>query len=455
MTKDSTYKVLSYFYAQPSIAFKQKCLEVIFMALTDDMLQDLIKGLSAEQRKKLFKELGKQIKVDNIKETAPKPKGSEPVPRTRPVPADENTKVYCCPICGSASYIKIGFTNKGIQRYKCKDCNKRFSENYGDSNRGTHLTDEQWKIVIAGVVYDHSLRTIADDAGIAKSTAWQCRIKLNQAIATMYGYNETFKGTTQADEYYYRASFKGKRDPEFFIKTLDRMPRHHYTYSEKIDWLKNNGLYDYVVSKYSQEPRIDSKGNYKPSEFDEFLEGKMKRGISNDQICILTIVDDTGKSYIEPVSVGRLEQAMAKSKVKPRLEPDKSNVLVTDEHNAYNRITYGTYAKHEVVKADQHRKGKYNLAKVNSLHSLLDEYMNKYNHRAFTTKYLDLHVMLFWWLCKYKDYSNQEKIDALFSILNDQIPDIELREKVNQVTLDELKNREITLDTKGEFPRKL
>ena len=63
----------------------------------------------------------------------------------------------------------------------------------------------------------------------------------------------------------------------------------------------------------------------------------MKRGISNDQICILTLVDEQGKLYLEPVSAGRLEKAMAKAKLKPRFTPDKSNVLVTDDHNAYNQ----------------------------------------------------------------------------------------------------------------------
>lgn len=48
---------------------------------------------------------------------------------------------------------------------------------------------------------------------------------------TMYGYTELFRGNTQADEYYTRTAFKGKRDPEFFIYILRRMPRHHYTYS--------------------------------------------------------------------------------------------------------------------------------------------------------------------------------------------------------------------------------
>lgn len=102
----------------------------------------------------------------------------------------------------------------------------------------------------------------------------------------------------------------------------------------------------------------------------------MKRGISNEQICILTLVDENNKLYLEPVSVGRLEKAMAKAKLKPKFISDEHNVFVTDDHNAYNRILYGTKAKHEVVPASKHTNGNYNLAKVNSVRSALSKFMD-------------------------------------------------------------------------------
>lgn len=410
------------------------------MALTNEELQQILDNLTPEERKQLQSQLDRQIKVDNI--TNPT-QSTNTKPKVKP--KQDNSKVYCCPLCGSASYKKHGTTSTGMQRYICKDCGKTFSENYGDSLRYSHLSESQWKTILRGLVYDHSLPMIAKDADIAVSTAWACKAKVNQAIATLYGYSDLFKGSTQADEYYCRASFKGKRSPEFFIYTLGRMPRHHRNYYEKIEYLEQAGLY----SKLQQEdPEYLAHLLSRDSE-------KMKRGISNEQICILTLVDSTGKLYLEPVSVGRLEKAMAKAKLKPRFIPDNSNVLVTDDHNAYNRALYGTKTRHEVVPSGKHANGKYNLAKVNSVHSQLTAYMEKYKGRSFTTKYLDLNLMLFWWLFKYREYSTEEKAQALFKIMNDEIPDIDLREKVNQVTVNELQNREITLDTKGEFPTKL
>ena len=128
---------------------------------------------------------------------------------------------------------------------------------------------------------NHSLPQIARDCGISKSTAWSCRMKINQAIMTMYGYSDLFQGTTRADEYYCGAAFKGKRAPEFFIYTLRRMPRHNRNYYEKVECLQQAGLYE----KLKHE---------KPEYLQQLLEEepKMKRGISNEQICILTLVDE-------------------------------------------------------------------------------------------------------------------------------------------------------------------
>ena len=205
-----------------------------FMALEGFNLDELIASLSPEERLQLQEQLGRQIQIDKI--TNPTEATGQ---KTKPPvePKTNGSKVYCCPLCGSVNYKKWGIAT-GMQRYKCKDCNRTFSENYGDSLRYSHLTKEQWLELFRGIVNNHSLTQIADDAGMAVSTAWACRTKINQAIATMYGCADLFQGTTEADEFYCRAAFKGKRDGEFFIHTLERMPRHHYTYAEKIEWLQ-------------------------------------------------------------------------------------------------------------------------------------------------------------------------------------------------------------------------
>lgn len=258
----------------------------------------------------------------------------------------------------------------------------------------------------------------------------------------MYGYGDLFSGISEADEFYCRASFKGKRDAEFFIYTLGRMPRHNRNREEKIYWLQKNNLYNRLRSE-------------DPAYLEELLEDeKKKRGISNDQICILTLVDENGNLYLEPVSVGRLEKAMAKAKLKQKFT-GSGNVLVTDDHNAYDKALYGTGVKHEKVNSKVHKKGKYSLAKVNSVHSELSSFMSSLNGKVFNTKYLDLTLTLFWWLYKHKEYNTEEKVNVLFKILKDDITDLEAKERVDLITSKELSEREITIDTKGQFPTKI
>lgn len=155
----------------------------------------------------------------------------------------------------------------------------------------------------------------------------------------------------------------------------------------------------------------------------------MKRGISNEQICILTLVDQNNTLYLEPVSVGRLEKAMAKSKLKQKFSGD-NNVFVTDDHKAYERIMYGTGVKHQVVPTNEHKKSKYNLAKVNSVHSSLTAYMDRFNGRVYTTKYLDLTLILFC-MTGHVDYH--------------------MRANMLPVTIDDLVGRPLPIDTKGFF----
>lgn len=272
----------------------------------------------------------------------------------------------------------------------------------------------------------------------------QCHKKACNALMQMYGYSDKFSGVAQVDEYYCHESFKGKRDAEFFIYTLGRMPRHHRNRQERIEWLQKNGLYDHLLSE-------------EPERLEELLSedlDKRKRGISNDQICILTLVDDKGSIYIEPVSVGRLEKAMAKTKLKHKFEGE-GTVMVSDYHNAYDKSLYGTGVKHEKVKASEHKKGKYNLAGINSLHSEMTKFMNPYTGKVYNTKYLDLALIFFWWLQKHKGYNTQQKAEVLYKILADDITDLEAKERVGLITYKELSEREITIDTKGQFLTKL
>lgn len=104
------------------------------MALTNTDLDSLISSLSQEERDLLLQKL--QSKQGT---------GSE-----ENKPRSSSGKVYCCIYCGSTSYRRHGMTAKFLQRYRCNDCGRTFSENYGDSLRYTHLSDSDWKYILHG-----------------------------------------------------------------------------------------------------------------------------------------------------------------------------------------------------------------------------------------------------------------------------------------------------------------
>ena len=88
------------------------------MALTDTELQDIISQLSPEERKQLLSQLGRQVEIDDIANPT-NATGTKTQPKVKP--KVDGSKVYCCPICGSASYKKHGTTNSGMKRYRCME----------------------------------------------------------------------------------------------------------------------------------------------------------------------------------------------------------------------------------------------------------------------------------------------------------------------------------------------
>lgn len=88
---------------------------------------------------------------------------------------EEVLKVYVCPHCESTSFCKYG-KEKGIQRYKCKKCNKTFRATTGTTVHQLHKKHLIFKYITLlkeGV----SIRKAARIVGIATSTSFDWRHK--------------------------------------------------------------------------------------------------------------------------------------------------------------------------------------------------------------------------------------------------------------------------------------
>ena len=156
----------------------------------------------------------------------------------------ENDEIpLACPHCGSISLKRHGKAG-GRQRYRCKDCCKTFCETSQTLMYHSRLAPAQWKGLLLGMVQNLPLQAIADTIGTSVPTVWHNRHKVCLALEEIYKEQSEFIDIAECDEFYIPVSFKGKRDPAFFIDVLDRMPRHHRTYEEKVEYLKKNGLWD-------------------------------------------------------------------------------------------------------------------------------------------------------------------------------------------------------------------
>lgn len=344
-------------------------------------------------------------------------------------------KPPACPICKSTNVKKIGFTNAGVQRYQCKDCKKTYTDTSGTMLFRSKLTPEQWDGLLQGIVQNLSTTKIAKTIGIKQPTVWINRRKVLAALAALYGIqDEKFLDIAECDEYYTPVSFKGKRNPDFFIKVLGRMPRHHRTRMEKLEYLEENGLLEELEKDPERlEMILCSSDTY-------------KRGISNEQACVLTCKDRQGNLYINPICVGHPQTTDIQKKLSGKFASDA--ILVTDSNSAYPAFAREEGIQHEQIPSGKHAKGAFNLSRVNAVHSKLAKQIPEDSGRAPATKYLDYNTILFWWLEDNSHLSITEKVNKLKEIISTP-------QNLGKLDAETLSQKELTINTKGLFPTKV
>lgn len=379
-------------------------------------------GIEAEKSEKIVIDRSIESKAD-IREMANKPK----------------SVIECCLHCGSVAIKKHGTTKGGVQRYICKDCGKTFSENYGLITHYTHLAEWQWQEVVRATVSGDSLTTIAKNIGTSTSTAWTCRLKIYQTLQNIYSEHDKCDGLIEADGKYLRISFKGCKDKDWFIDKLGRMPRHHMSRAERIEYLG-----DSYKKLFVENPTI----------LKEMIYSSQKRFVGRDtidanhqHICILTAVDRNNNIYIEPVTAGT-----AKSQdVYDRLIKvvSKDSVLITDDHHSYKMFCRKERIEHVIIESELHVAGAYSLSRINSLHSGIERFLGSKEYLP-ATKYIDLYLKMFWWIQKNKDLSSKDLTSILFRIMTGYVDNAD-RAKMSKVTISSLVTRKLPIDTKGYY----
>lgn len=250
-----------------------------------------------------------------------------------------------CVRCGSVHIRRKGHDANGARRWFCVDCKRTFNARTNRVIASSKLKPAVWMRFIECFVDCLSLRECAERCKVCLKTAFLMHRRIIECIRN---YSPAFHADSgvevQLDETYFRESFKGnhKRSSTF---AMPRASRHRGTPASK-------------------------------------------RGLSKEQICVLTGVDDANAVFLTLSGRGALSSERAIAALGPRLS--RGVHAITDKATAY------TTAMPELgVMLTQMDAKKHAINRVNTLHSNLEGFMAGF--RGVSTKHLQSYLDWFEW----------------------------------------------------------
>lgn len=261
-----------------------------------------------------------------------------------------------CPHCHHGEVSRNGKFN-GKQRYICKSCRRTFNDFTFSPRYNSKKDTRKWVLYAKCMINGYSIRKCAEIVGISVPTSFYWRHKIIDAIKTFMGIGSV-GGVVEVDETFFRESFKGnhKKSKNF---TMPRKARKRGSKGSK-----------------------SSKGQ------------KRKRGISNEQVCVLCAMDRVGNIMTELICKGRMKHTDVERFFRDRIDGDA--IFCTDSHKSYIKFAQNTGVELKQIKRGRHKEGVYHIQHINSYHSKLKKWMDRFNGVA--TKYLSNYMYWFKWL---------------------------------------------------------
>jgi len=279
----------------------------IFLAQTEQ--------LTPQQRKQTLEQIQKRCDIDTVETVLDSVEG--------------------CRHCGSTDLYRWGI-NAGIQRYKCKSCNKTF--NALTNTPLAHLRHkEQWNKFAQDLIDGISVHSAAGHCGVADSTSFRWRHRFLKIPSLLKA--KHLDGIVEADETFFLESHKGERD-------IERKPR------------KRGG-------KASQ------------------------RGLSKEQIPVLIVRDRDGHTT-DAVLQSANEKEITKV-ISPLIDDDV--LLCSDGNRIYQAFAKTFNLTHKIINASagEHvKEGAYHIQNVNAYDSRLKNWIRHFH--GISTKYLESYL---------------------------------------------------------------
>ena len=271
--------------------------------------------LTPQQRKQTLEQIQKRCDIDTVETVLDSVEG--------------------CRHCGSTNLYRWGI-NAGIQRYKCKSCNKTF--NALTNTPLAHLRHkEQWNKFAQDLIDGISVHSAAGHCGVADSTSFRWRHRFLKIPSLLKA--KHLDGIVEADETFFLESHKGERD-------IERKPR------------KRGG-------KASQ------------------------RGLSKEQIPVLIVRDRDGHTT-DAVLQSANEKEITKV-ISPLIDDDV--LLCSDGNRIYQAFAKTFNLTHKIINASagEHvKEGAYHIQNVNAYDSRLKNWIRHFH--GISTKYLESYL---------------------------------------------------------------
>lgn len=271
-----------------------------------------------------------------------------------------------CPHCNQTARIyKRGKRNKsGKQRFSCCNCGTWFVYDTHQITFHSHQSHSKWCVVINDTFNLVSLEETAAKIDVSVGTAFNMRHKLLQTLEELMS-SFSLGGIIEADETYILESEKGSRH-------CSRKAR------------KRGGK-------------------------------ATKRGVSNEQCCILVAIERNGNAYAKHIGFGKPRSSEIESTLHNivRLNSD----LITDGETAYNDLAIKKMLTHYRIGNHKTYTSLLHINTVNAMHTKLQSMIIKY--RGVATHYMNHYCALLTFSRRFQDMGHIEILSALLRLLKD------------------------------------
>jgi len=312
----------------------------------------------------------------------------EEIKKKKPLKKDID-KPEVCPKCGGTHIIRNGIQN-GKQRFYC----------YGNKSIKPHtftldktlpamgrceLVDSDEREYVKNLLNHNTLQNIADDFGMATSTAFNWRHKILTVLKEHLENNNVFDGRVEVDEIFFPLNFSGNVNALKNLKSKDK---------------ESNNKSTYLI--YRPSKKLHKRGK-----------SIKKAGLSKELVCVVTALNVPTTGAIGKCSNLGKPSTSSVTSILGNLFGSEV-VMITDHEKSTHKfaLEHGI----PVIQVAKGDKGEH-INNINSLHSKLRSIYKQ--HKGISTKHLENYIALGLFEHMNSYLSTEEKIEKMLTILHE------------------------------------